>query len=98
MVGVEQATNSVSLVDFEFPKRAALLLGRPLSLPYYYWSCLFECLFVIGAEKEGIPVELIQQLDICVEIPQFGRIRSLNVHVSGALCIYEYTKIHLAKS
>ena len=43
-------------------------------------------------EKEGIPVELIQILDVCVEIPQLGIIRSLNVHVSAALVIWEYTK------
>lgn len=31
-------------------------------------------------------------LDYCVEIPQLGVIRSLNVHVSAALAIWEYTK------
>lgn len=31
-------------------------------------------------------------LDGCVEIPQYGIVRSLNVHVSGAICIWEYTK------
>ncbi len=46
-------------------------------------------------EKEGIPVELIQLLDVCVEIPQRGIIRSLNVHVSGALLIWEYTRQHM---
>lgn len=45
-------------------------------------------------EREGIPVEVIHLLDDCVEIPQFGVIRSLNVHVSGALMIWEYTKQH----
>ncbi|EDO45339.1 predicted protein [Nematostella vectensis] len=51
-----------------------------------------KTLLLLGNEKEGIPVELIQQLDACVEIPQVGVIRSLNVHVSGALLIWEYTK------
>lgn len=45
-------------------------------------------------EREGIPVEVIHLLDDCVEIPQFGVIRSLNVHVSGAVMIWEYTKQH----
>lgn len=35
-------------------------------------------------EKEGIPVDLIQHLDVCVEVPQEGIIRSMNVHVTGA--------------
>ena len=35
-------------------------------------------------------------LDVCVEIPQQGVIRSLNVHVSAALLIWEYTRQHLS--
>lgn len=31
-------------------------------------------------------------LDATVEIPQLGVVRSLNVHVSGALAVYEYTR------
>eukprot|EP00057_Strongylocentrotus_purpuratus_P028311 XP_011682785.1 PREDICTED: probable methyltransferase TARBP1 [Strongylocentrotus purpuratus] len=49
-------------------------------------------MLLLGKEREGIPVELIQFLDVCVEIPQLGFIRSLNVHVSGALMIWEYTR------
>ena len=37
-------------------------------------------------------------LDQCIEIPQFGVIRSLNVHVSGALCLWEYTKQQIQKN
>ena len=36
-------------------------------------------------------------LDATVEIPQLGVIRSLNVHVSGAIALYEYTKQQLEK-
>lgn len=51
-----------------------------------------KSLLLLGNEREGIPVELIQMLDVCVEIPQVGIIRSLNVHVSGALLVWEYTR------
>ena len=47
---------------------------------------------VMGAEKEGVPVDVLQLLDDCVEIPQLGVIRSLNVHVSAAIAMYEYTR------
>jgi len=47
---------------------------------------------VLGAEKEGISADVLPLLDGCVEIPQSGQIRSLNVHVSGSLAIWEYTK------
>lgn len=54
-----------------------------------------KSLLLLGNEKEGIPPELLPLLDICIEIPQFGIVRSLNVHVTGALFIYEYAKQHL---
>lgn len=56
-----------------------------------------KSLLLLGNEKEGIPVELIQKLDACVEIPQVGIIRSLNVHVSGALLVWEYTRQRVLK-
>lgn len=81
VVGVEQSDKSVSLGDFKFPKKSVLVLGR---------------------EREGIPAELMRLLDYVIEIPQYGVIRyvdkgncycrSLNVHVSGALAIWEYSK------
>jgi tRNA G18 (ribose-2'-O)-methylase SpoU len=36
-----------------------------------------------------------QLLDACIEIPQLGKIRSLNVHVSGALVLYEHARQRL---
>ncbi len=54
-----------------------------------------RCVLLLGKEKEGIPQEYYSVLDYCVEIPQFGIIRSLNVHVSGALCLWEYAKQHM---
>jgi len=53
-----------------------------------------RCVLLLGAEKEGVPADMLHLLDHCVEIPQMGVIRSLNVHVSGALCIWEYSKQH----
>ncbi|XP_074640715.1 tRNA (guanosine(18)-2'-O)-methyltransferase TARBP1-like [Tubulanus polymorphus] len=67
-------------------------------------ACLSEFKFpdktmlILGHEKTGIPVDLIQELDNCVEIPQYGIIRSLNVHVSGALLMWEYNRQQLLKS
>ena len=47
---------------------------------------------LLGKEQEGIPAEFIDMLDECIEIPQFGIIRSLNVHVSGSILLWEYTR------
>jgi tRNA G18 (ribose-2'-O)-methylase SpoU len=51
-----------------------------------------KTVLLLGKEKEGIPVQFLHVVDACVEIPQKGIIRSLNVHVSGAIAIWEYTK------
>ena len=63
------------------------ILGETSQLPS-------KCVLLLGREKEGIPVELLQEIDFCLEIPQYGVIRSLNVHVSAALAIWEITKIN----
>ncbi|XP_035257004.1 probable methyltransferase TARBP1 [Anguilla anguilla] len=54
-----------------------------------------KSLLLLGNEREGIPANLLQLLDVCVEIPQQGITRSLNVHVSAALLVWEYTRQHL---
>ena len=54
---------------------------------------------LLGNEKQGIPANILAAghtlIDACVEIPQCGIIRSLNVHVSGALLMWEFVKQHV---
>jgi tRNA guanosine-2'-O-methyltransferase len=52
-------------------------------------------MLVLGDEKLGIPVTILQQMDVCLQIPQSGVLRSLNCHVSGALAVWEYTRQQL---
>ncbi|SCP06136.1 rRNA (adenosine-2'-O-)-methyltransferase, putative [Plasmodium ovale] len=51
-----------------------------------------KCILILGDEKEGLPSSILLFLHHCVEIPGQGIIRSLNVHVSAAITIYEYFK------
>jgi tRNA G18 (ribose-2'-O)-methylase SpoU len=53
-----------------------------------------QTVLVLGREKEGIPADLLGLMHHTVEIPQLGVVRSLNVHVSGALAVWEYTRQH----
>lgn len=62
------------------------------SIPINEYQFPSKCVLVLGKEKEGIPGNILELLDHCVEIPQFGMVRSLNVHVSGSICIWEYMK------
>ena len=50
---------------------------------------------LLGKEREGIPVSLLREVDRTVEIPQLGVVRSLNVHVSASISIWEYTRQQL---
>jgi len=62
-------------------------------LPAFAWPR--RALLLLGGEGLGLPAELLPLLDACVEIPQPGAsIRSLNVHVSAALAVYEYARQH----
>lgn len=49
-------------------------------------------------ERAGVPCEVLQVLQASVQIPQSGTVRSLNVHVSGALFVWEYTRQTLTRS
>jgi tRNA(Leu) C34 or U34 (ribose-2'-O)-methylase TrmL len=54
-----------------------------------------KMVLLLGQERQGTPVELLSLVDACVEIPQFGVIRSLNVHVSASILIWERTRQRL---
>ena len=47
---------------------------------------------VLGNEKCGVEAGFLPYTDVCVEIPQKGIIRSLNVHVSGAIAMWQYNR------
>ena len=64
--------------------------AESISLPQFAFAA--KSILLLGREREGIPADLLEIMDHTVEIPQLGLIRSLNVHVSGAIAMYEYTK------
>jgi tRNA G18 (ribose-2'-O)-methylase SpoU/8-oxo-dGTP pyrophosphatase MutT (NUDIX family) len=56
-----------------------------------------KTVLVLGNEIQGLPLEIFASgiIDSCVEIPQSGIIRSLNVHVSAAMAVWEYVRQQL---
>ncbi len=56
-----------------------------------------KCFLLLGQEQQGIPSEFLKAVDCCIEIPQLGITRSLNVHVSASIVIWEYTQQVLLK-
>jgi tRNA G18 (ribose-2'-O)-methylase SpoU len=103
-VGLEQADRSVSLERVVFPEKVVLVLGReregvPVEVSHCVLTRVPPWRLCSRWRVCGVSVvpQLIQELDICVEIPQFGVIRSLNVHVSAALLVWEYTRQRLLR-
>ena len=51
----------------------------------------------VGTEDKGLTEFWIQNADVLVKIPMFGKVNSLNVSVSTALILYEAVRQRAAK-
>jgi TrmH family RNA methyltransferase len=48
-----------------------------------------DLVFVLGAEREGLPGEVLERCDERASIPQTGAAESLNVAMAGTVALYE---------
>ena len=48
--------------------------------------------FVVGAEREGLPEEVLAECDALATIPTRGPAESLNVAAAGAIALYEWSR------
>lgn len=61
-------------------------------------TCLYEYRFsertalIVGAEREGLSQDELDQLDDVIEIPVYGRPFSFNVATATTMAVYEYCK------
>lgn len=53
-----------------------------------------KSLLLLGKEREGIPGDLLAELDFCVEIKQVGMIRSMNIQTATAVVVHAYSSQH----
>lgn len=74
-----------SVVGIEQTDRSIILGKGGYKLPK-------KVVLLLGSEKFGIPAELLAELDICVEIPQKGETRSMNVQTAAAVVLYEFCR------
>jgi len=51
-----------------------------------------RALFVLGAEREGLPEAVLGDADLVATIPQAGSAESLNVATAGAIALYEWRR------
>lgn len=53
-----------------------------------------KSLIVLGKEREGIPAEILAELDMCVIIKQTGVVRSMNIQTATAVIVQAYSAQH----
>jgi TrmH family RNA methyltransferase len=51
-----------------------------------------EVVLVLGAERDGLPADVLERCDDRASIPQPGRAQSLNVAMAGAIALYELAR------
>jgi len=51
-----------------------------------------EVVFALGAEREGLPAEVLERCDVRASIPQAGDAESLNVAMAGTVALYELAR------
>jgi len=82
----------VPLSAFDEPtgKRVGLVPSGGIPLPKL--DSANDIVLVLGAEREGLPSELLDQCDERASIPQPGGGESLNVAMAGAIALYELAR------
>ena len=83
---VQKKSEGYTLVGLEQTDKS-LELNSELKFPK-------KTLMLLGREKEGIPGDLLAELDFCVEIKQVGVIRSMNIQTATAVIVHAYSTQH----
>lgn len=60
------------------------------SLEKYQFQSDEKYIFIFGNEVFGVSEELMEKVDDCLEIPQFGTKHSLNISVSIGVILWDY--------
>lgn len=84
VVGVEQTDTSIIIGQPGDQDK-----GNGVDVP----SLPKKSIVVMGAEKTGIPAEILVECDRCVEIKQWGVTRSLNVQTAASVVLFEWRRL-----
>ena len=82
----------VPLSSFDEPagRRVALVSRGGTPLPEVALDG--DVVFVLGAERNGLPPEVLARCDVHASIPQSGDAESLNVAMAGTVALYELAR------
>ncbi len=82
----------VPLADFEEPPGTRVALVPRGGTPLPEVAADGDVVLVLGAEREGLPAEVLARCDVQATIPQPGPAESLNVAMAGAIALYELAR------
>ncbi|KAI5965593.1 uncharacterized protein KGF55_000955 [Candida pseudojiufengensis] len=82
----EKKRDGYTLIGLEQTDKS-IVLNEELKFPK-------KSLMLLGKEREGIPGELLAELDFCVEIKQVGIVRSMNIQTATAVLVHAYSSQH----
>jgi RNA methyltransferase, TrmH family len=82
----------VPLAPFDEPagRRVALVAHGGTPLPEVELDG--DVVFVLGAERDGLPKDVLARCDVQASIPQTGDAESLNVAMAGTVALYELAR------
>ena len=78
----ELTTNSYRIVSIE-------QVSNSIPLNEFVYDGQEKLALVFGNEVEGVQQEIINQSDVCIEIPQMGTKHSLNISVAAGIVLYK---------
>jgi len=77
----------------EFKKNGFFVYGIERGGNYYFNETInSKSLFIIGGEDKSLSDPVRKDCDAILEIPQFGKINSLNMSNASSILIYEYVR------
>jgi TrmH family RNA methyltransferase len=79
----------VPLSGFDAPEGRRIALVPSGGIPLPELDSTSEVVLVLGAEREGLPPEVLDRCEERASIPQPGGGESLNVAMAGAIALYE---------
>jgi TrmH family RNA methyltransferase len=83
---------SVPLSAFDEPEGRRVALVPDGGIPLPELDSAGDVVLVLGAERVGLPTEILEQCDETASIPQPGGGDSLNVATAGAIALYELAR------
>jgi TrmH family RNA methyltransferase len=90
--GSAGAAFRVPLLDFGDPPKPWVALVAHGGTPIAEATFPEPASFVLGAEREGVPPEILKDCDTLASIPMAVGVESLNVAAAGAIALYEWSR------